>query len=101
MRKRQVANPDHQVNPPRAMLSLEEEILVNLSLKNGSAACSHRLWTLDRHTDEFACCPKKKKSHCLERSKANVFYVLLSFLKLPTKKRVPRMIWSSLLVSRL
>jgi hypothetical protein len=56
MRKRPVANRDHPVNPVRVMLNLEEEILVNLSLKNGSAACKLQLWTLDRHKDGFACC---------------------------------------------
>ncbi|KAG2241258.1 hypothetical protein Bca52824_096754 [Brassica carinata] len=45
--KKTGGKPDHLVNPLMVMLSLEEEeeILVNHSLKNGSAACNLRLWT--------------------------------------------------------
>nr|BAJ34154.1 unnamed protein product [Eutrema halophilum] len=78
MRRRPVANPDHPVNPLRVMLSLEEEILVNLSL-SGSAACNLRLWTLDKHKYGFACCSqRKKKSHCFTHLKqcSFMFYCL-------------------------
>ena len=52
MRRRPVASQDRLVNPLMVMLSPEEEeILVNPSLKSGSAACSLQQWTLDGHKD--------------------------------------------------